>query len=734
MGESGPRGESPGPRSSYLGGVTFSGDQDTLLPAHPEPGDAFDGEVRIENVRWRSDDGGFAVVDVSLADGSPVCVVGALGHLEESSRARVRGRFEMHSRHGLQITADSAEPLDPAGAEGARLYLKTIPGIGNKRAERLIDKYGDDLFDVVDQDPVAVFAAIPGVGAETAAQAAEEWYERRAQRHLYSLLAPQGLGRHVGELISTYGALAVETIREDPYVLTSFHGIGFRSADALALSIGIEPGSPERTHAAAVHALLEAENSGHSHQPIGELIETMRTLLGTEPSMGLIRSAPGVIIEGTLVYREWTLQAERWIAATLKSRAGAKADEGDAPKEAEVAGLTESQREGISNALTHRLSVITGGPGTGKTHLTDALARIAGERELEIMLLAPTGRAARRLTEATGGAAAFTIHKALEWVPGEIPGRDEENPIEADIVVVDESSMLSLEICRFLLAGVSSESKLVLIGDADQLPPVGPGKPFCELIESGIAPTVRLEEVFRQAARSMIVSAAHSIRHGERPRAEPGENEIHDFFVQNKSSAAELAADVVTMATERIPAKFSLDPIRDVQILAPQYRGELGIDALHIRMRDALCGGAERILEGRFRIGEKVITTRSLPEQRIANGTVFIIDGVDNDTSELQLENDSGDLVPLPFSDATALRGGFCASVHKAQGFEIPAVIVCLHSSHAPQLLSRNLLYTAVTRARQLCILAGDQRALGRALANTDALSRYSRLVDRLTD
>ena len=320
--------------------------------------------------------------------------------------------------------------------------------------------------------------------------------------------------------------------------------------------------------------------------------------------------------------------------------------------------------------------------------------------------------------------------------PGEIPGKDEDSPIDADLVIVDEASMLSLEICRHLIAGIAAKTHLVLIGDADQLPPVGPGKPFCELIEAEIAPTVRLEHVFRQARRSMIVGAAHSIRRGEPPRREPstgGEiEEIHDFFRHSRSTADALAEDVITMATERIPAEFGFDPARQVQILSPMYRGPLGIDALHARMRDVLCGSAERVLEGRFRIGEKVITTRGIPELQITNGTIFVIDSADDERSELRLETDLGDYLVLPYRESRSLRGAFCTSVHKAQGIEVPAVIVCLHSSHAPQLLSRNLLYTAITRAQKLCILAGDDRAIARALRNTDATDRHSRLGERM--
>lgn len=712
--------------------MPITSNQEALLDAGPAAGDQFDGEVRVEFIRWASDDGKFAVVDVTLADGSPLCAVGPLGHLEEDSRARLSGTFELHERHGLQLSAREAEPLDPAGIDGVRRYLKSLPGIGTKRADALIDRHGEGLFEAIDRDPEAAFGALKGVNATGAAEAAEEWANRRAERRLYALLAPHGLSRHVGELIAIHGIHAAEEVREEPYSLTLVSGIGFASADRLALSCGIDPGSPERTRAAAVHALLEAENRGHTHLPLPELLSATRALLGTEPSMGQISAAPELVIEGTLVYRGWTHRAECWLATTLGGMARSGPAWSRPPIPSEVEGLNDAQAEATTNALTRRLSLITGGPGTGKTHLTDALSRMAETRDLNIRLLAPTGRAARRLTVATNGAPASTIHKALEWIPGEIPGRDEDSPLEADLVIVDEASMLSLEICRHLIAAIGPETHLVLIGDVDQLPPIGPGKPFCELIEAAIAPTVRLEYVFRQARRSMIVGAAHSIRRGEVPRSEPGEGELHDFYVHNRGSAEELAANVVRIAVERIPAEFDLDPTRQVQILAPQYRGALGIDALHARMREALCGDAEPCLDGRFRVGEKVITTRSLPEQGITNGALFIIDDADDENSELMLETDLGEFVTLPYREARSLRGAFCTSVHKAQGFEVPAVIVCLHGSHAPQLLSRNLLYTAVTRAQQLCVLAGDQRGLARALANVDALDRHSRLAERM--
>lgn len=722
--------------------MSRTAEQEALIDAGPASGDPFEGELTIAFFRFVAADGTFAVAEATLADGTAMPLTGPLGHLAEDERVLVRGTVEHHPRHGLQISVAEAQPLDPAGAEGARRYLRSLPGIGKQRAAELVAAHGDDVFAAIDADPYAAFAAIRGVGPETASRAAEQWAERRMERRLYTLLAPYGLARWVGEVVALHGSDAADAVLADPYSLTQIAGIGFHSADRLAVDQGIEPGSRSRTRAAARHALGEAESRGHTHLPKGELVAALRELLGAEPALSHLAGDESLVVEDGLVYREWTWRAERWLAATLAAMARSEPAWTKPPLAGETEGLTGEQREAVAHALTRRLSVITGGPGTGKTHLTHALVLMAATRKLRIRLLAPTGRAARRLTEATEGAPAATIHKALEWIPGELPGRDEDAPLEADLVIVDESSMLSLEICRYLVAAIGPQTHLVLIGDVDQLPPVGPGKPFCELIDSGLAPTVRLEHVFRQARRSMIVAAAHSIRAGEPPRREPrpdsttGEGnevaEIRDFFRHSRSTAAALADDVVTMATERIGAEFGFDPVREVQVLAPMYRGALGIDALHARIRDILCGSAERVLDGRFRAGEKVITTRAIPELEITNGTILVIDSADDGRSELRLETDLGDHVVLPYEQARALRGAFCTSVHKAQGIELPAVIVCLHSSHAPQLLSRNLLYTAVTRAEKLCVLAGDDRAIALALRNTDATDRHSRLRERM--
>ena len=708
-----------------------------MLDAGPSSGDPFEAEVTIEFFRFTSADGTFAVAEATLDDGTAMPLAGALGHLAEDERALVRGAVEHHPRHGLQITVAEAQPLDPAGAEGARRYLRSLPGIGPKRADELVAEHGEDVFDVIDADPVAVFAALRGVGVKSAERAADEWAERRMERRLYTLLAPHGLSRHVGEVVALHGSAAAELVIEDPYSLTAISGIGFHSADRLAVANGVDPNSRSRTRAAAVHALREAENHGHTHLPRAELVAAIRELLGTEPALPHLEDDDAIVVEDGRYYREWTWRAERWLAATLAGMAAAEPAWSKPPIEGEAPGLNWQQVAAVKNALTRRLSVITGGPGTGKTHLTHALVLMAETRRLKIRLVAPTGRAARRLTEATEGAPATTIHKALEWIPGELPGRDEDAPIEADLVIVDEASMLSLEICRHLVAAIGPDTHLVLIGDVDQLPPVGPGKPFCELIDSGLAPTVRLDYVFRQARRSMIVRAAHAIRAGEQPPHDPNNDpaliEVQDFFRHSRSSPAALADDVIRIATERIPERFELDPVRDVQVLCPMNRGGLGARSLNIELQKALNPPGEVRVERfgwTFGRGDKVMQVANDHPREVYNGDLGIVRRISLEDGELVVDFEGRDIA-YGFGELDEIVLAYATTVHKSQGSEYPAVVIPVTTQHYP-MLQRNLIYTAVTRGKRLVVLVGQKKALSIAVRGQQTRRRWSKLKEWL--
>jgi len=384
----------------------------------------------------------------------------------------------------------------------------------------------------------------------------------------------------------------------------------------------------------------------------------------------------------------------------------------------------------VGGAFGARVSVLTGGPGVGKTACTRAIVEQAEAAGLRIALCAPTGRAARRLEEATGHPAQ-TIHRLLEWMPGREPTFKPGHPLPADLAIVDESSMLNLRLIEVLLGGLAESTHVVLVGDADQLPPIGAGKPFEDLIESGIAPVVRLTQIFRQAARSMITTAAHEINHGRPPHMEPGEEQDHDFFFIERTNPERALEAVVEVVAERAPARFGVDPVREVQALAPMYRGPVGIDALNERLQAELNPRGAAALSDRFRIGDRLIQTRNSHELGLMNGSIVFLRDDDPDAEEILVDADEGAELTIPYGETATLRLAYAISVHKAQGCEVPVVVGVCHRSHS-RMLTRPLLYTAVTRARRSCVLIGDRASLASAVSRDDAGTRYSGLAERL--
>jgi exodeoxyribonuclease V alpha subunit len=702
----------------------------------PNPGeDAFDGEVRVRHVRWAAPEGGFAVLSVEDRDGADVTVAGPLAHLAEGDRARIVGKWTEHERYGLQIQADAAYELDPDDAEGALKYLTTISRIGKRRAQQLVDAHGPTVLEQIDADPEAAFGSLPRMSARAVAAAAESWRERRALRDLYVLLAPHGAGWLASALHERHGPNAVALVRSDPYRLTEEHGIGFETADAIARAHGVAADSPGRYRAAVVHVLQEAERrNGHTFLPLDELGRRARELVGELPE-GLVDdlgAAGAIALEEGRAALPATWEAEAALAEDLAALARAAAAPHPDWLADAVEELTDEQRGAVEAAFERRLSVVTGGPGTGKTTLVSTIARLAERADIALALCAPTGRAARRLEEATGHPAT-TIHRLLEWIPQEGPLRGSGYPVECDLLVVDESSMLSLDVARMLFDAVADDTAVVMVGDADQLPPIGAGKPFADLIDSGAAPVTRLTHVFRQSAQSMIVSAAHAVRHGERPPTQPADGQLHDFFLMDRGNDAAAADTVVELATGRLARHYDVDPIREVQVLAPIYRGALGIDSLNERVRAALNPDGEELLDGDIRAGDKLIQTRNDYETGLMNGQIAIAIGADADDEQLVVDVDDGRRLEIPATAVRWLRPAYAISVHRAQGCEMPVVVIPVHSAYGG-MLSRNLLYTAITRARQACVLVGQPEAVARAARRADAFRRHTRLASLVGD
>jgi exodeoxyribonuclease V alpha subunit len=693
---------------------------------------SYTGTVEVLGVIFRAEDDGYAVLEVRETEGEELgfALVGPVGHLEEGDRAEVSGEWQTHSRYGRQLRASGALPLDPTDREGQVAYLTSLRHIGKRRAERLVAEHGDGVLRAIAANPQAVFASLSGMGPDQAAAATESWHASRAVRDLHVQLAPHGLAHLAAPIHARYGERSMNVLHEDPYRLTEVAGVGFVRADKIALAADVPPESSRRAQAAALYALIEAEQQGNSYLPLEELTGRAAALLGLAPDPDVIAQAPGTVEDEARIYREPTLASEREVARTLAARAAEPPELDHDPGEEPRDELTDEQWAAVRGAFSARISVLTGGPGVGKTVCTRAIVAEAEAANATIALCAPTGRAARRLEEATGHEAK-TIHRLLEWFPGREAAFRPGRPLPVDLVIVDESSMLNLRLMEVLLGGLAESTHVVLVGDADQLPPIGAGKPFEDLIDSGIAPVVRLNQIFRQAARSMITTAAHEINHGREPHTEPGPDQDRDFFFIERTVAERALETVVEVVATRAPASFAVDPIREVQVLAPMYKGPVGIDALNERLQAELNPDGKRALAGRFRIGDRLIQTRNSHELGLMNGSIVFLRGDDPEDEEIVVDTDDGATLVIPYGETGTLKLAYAISVHKAQGCEVPVVVGVCHRSHS-RMLTRPLLYTAITRARRSCVLVGDRAALAGAVRRDDGGGRHSGLAARL--
>jgi exodeoxyribonuclease V alpha subunit len=692
---------------------------------------SYAGTVEVLGVIFRAEDDGYAVLEVQEAgSGEGFALVGPVAHLGAGDRAEVSGEWQTHSRYGRQLRAQGALPLDPADREGQVAYLTSLRHIGPARAERLVDEHGEGVLQAIAANPQGIFGSLRGVSANQAAAATESWHASRAIRDLHVQLAPHGLAHLAAPIHARYGEHSMTVLHEDPYRLTEVDGVGFARADRIALAADVPPESSRRAQAAALYALIEAEQQGNSYLPLAELSARTAKLIGLAPDPEVLVEAHGLLDDEGRVYRELTRESEIAVAATLLRRLAAPPHLEHEAGENPGARLTDEQWAAVRGAFSSRISVLTGGPGVGKTECTKEIVAEALAANATIALCAPTGRAARRMEEATGHEAK-TIHRLLEWMPGREPTFRPGHPLPADLVIVDESSMLNLRLAEVLLGGLAETTHVVFVGDADQLPPIGAGKPFEDLIASEAAPVVRLSQIFRQAARSMITTAAHEINQGRRPHLQPAEDQDHDFFFIDRPNAERALATVVEVVAERAPKSFGVDPIRDVQVLAPMYRGAVGIDALNERLQTRLNPDGKVALNERFRIGDRLIQTRNSHELGLMNGSIIFLRVDKPDEEAIVVDTDDGGSLVIPYGETGTLRLAYAISVHKAQGCEVPVVVAVCHRSHS-RMLTRPLLYTAITRARNSCVLVGDLGALGAAVQRGDGGGRHSGLAQRL--
>jgi exodeoxyribonuclease V alpha subunit len=725
---------------------------------------AFDSEVAVRRIRFANPESGWAVIEAVGDDGEPVVLVGALAHLEERERFHVTGDWVQDSRFGMQVKVSAAQPLPPSDEDGDAViaYLHKVKHVGAKRATRLIDRYGPAaVFDAIDDDPHTAFRAA-GLRGTAITDAIRSWERLRVTRRLHLLLAPHGLAYLAPRIREAYGDSAYRVVCEQPYELTSVFSVGFLIADRIAQLLGVAPDSPQRTRAAVLHVLSEAERDGSTCLPLERLLPAINELLAdsriTETEIDVLVDAGDLVREEERwIYRTQTAELEAELAERVHELLAGPTDERLDGARARSGGngsdehdqLTPEQLRGLENAFAHRLSLITGGPGTGKTASIRAIGTAAAAERARVLLVAPTGRAAIRMHEASG-MRATTVHSALGWIPGEGPTHDEHDPLPCDLLIVDETSMANLELLVTLLRAVGPKAHVVLVGDADQLAPVGAGKPFAELISSGSAPTTRLTHIFRQAAGSMIVQAAHAIRRGETPTFAQAPNMRRDLFLIERSDPRAAREEIVSLVAERLPAHYEVDPIRDIQVFAPVYRGELGIDALNEALRDRLNPDGQPIRGGRLRIGDKLMMTgRNLHELGLMNGTVLRLldevggaragDGDGGDDDESASSDDAALLLAAedqvfryPPEQSDRLRLAYACSVHRGQGIELPVAVIVAHPTAGAFFLRREMLYTAITRAKLATVIVGSRDVVARAARTPDTGRRHSRLAERL--
>jgi exodeoxyribonuclease V alpha subunit len=694
--------------------------------------------VEVAAVRWRAPGDDFAVLAAVTDEGDEVTLTGALAHVHEGEALDVRGAWREHPRHGRQLHVEHVRSHGATSVAAVEAYLASVKHVGPRGAAWLVERHGPSaVLAEVDRDPRARLREVPGIGARRIAAAVRSWEDQHAQRAVRLFLDEHGVpAAAAGRIARALGPGALDTLRADPYAAAELDGVGFATADALARALGTPPDSPSRLDAGLLHALHEAEADGHCNLPRAELADRAFRLLGADASARLdeLVQDARLVAHGDVVADPVLDRVEARLARRARELADAPGALRLRVPEQPVSGAfvpSQTQWSVVELVLRHRLVVLTGGPGTGKTSSMRALVDVVRGQSRTVRLCAPTGKAARRLAETTG-APATTIHRLLEWVPGEGFVRGPDDPIPGtDVLIVDEASMLSVRLAEALLSAVGPRTHVLLVGDVDQLAPVGPGRVLEDLIASGVVPTVRLTEIFRQAARSLIVRAAHAINHGEEPPTTAGADDVRDFFRVVRDDPAAIFDEVVSLAAARLPEHYGLDARTDVLVLAPMHKGPAGVDALNDELRARLNPDGRPVPGTPFRVGDRLIQTRNDHERELMNGELAVLAHHDDDRDALLLDCDDGRTLRLPVAESGTLRLAHAISVHKSQGSQAPAVVVPVWRGHHV-MLTRNLVYTAVTRAERVCVLVGDHHGLRTALARPDAGRRHTLLAQRL--
>lgn len=708
-----------------------------------------DLEGVMERITFQNPDNGFTIARFNPAErAGQVTVKGILFSVQPGEYLALKGTWEDDPKWGRQFKVVSYRPHIPTTSKGLEKFLSSdwVYGIGPEYAKRLVKHFGVELLDIIENEPTRL-REVRGMGRVRCETLIESYRKHREVREIILFLQSYNVPTTLAaKIYSEYGDASLSVLREDPYRLADdIFGVGFLTADVIARKLGLPKDSPKRIRAAVKYALKKATEDGHTYLPREELVAAAVELTETDEKAGMdavkyLALAEDIVVEDNeRVFLIPLIIGEKYIAKRLAEMSKGKVRVYDDEKlgriiseieDREKLALNEEQRRGISSCYANQLVVITGGPGTGKSTALRILCRLFERLQKAVVLASPTGRAAKRLSESCG-CPAYTVHRLLEFNPrGGGFLRNEKNPLTGDVFVIDEASMLDNMVCYHLLRALPKGARLVLVGDVDQLPSVGAGNILKDVINSGIVHTVRLEEIFRQAEHSAIIVNAHRINKGSIPILE-GDTIKKDFRMIVVEEPAKIAETIVNITSEKLKKRF--DPKKDVQVLSPMHNGDAGARNLNRMLQEKLnpaVKNEELIIGGRsFRVGDRIMQIRNNYDKEVFNGDIGSITQINLQERELIVGFDHA--VHYKLSELDELQHAYSITVHKSQGSEYPVVVIPLTTQHYV-MLQRNLLYTAVTRAKELCILVGSKRALGIALRNDHLAHRYTYLSERL--
>ncbi|HEY3570740.1 MAG TPA: ATP-dependent RecD-like DNA helicase [Thermoanaerobaculia bacterium] len=717
-----------------------------------ETRDATTLEGVLERVVFSNEDNAWSVVRLQVPGYRDlVTAVGNLLGVQPGENLRLSGSWINDPKYGRQFRVASYATVTPATLNGIEKYLGSglIRGIGKVMASRLVAAFGLETLDVIESRPERL-TEVEGIGPKRRKEIVRAWEEQREIKEVMVFLQSHGVSTHYAiKIYKAYGAHATRLVQENPYRLaTDIYGIGFKSADKIAAALGIPKDAPQRIEAGTLYLLDQGGDRGHVFLPRKTLIEEAEKLLeaaagGVETAIAALAETEQIVLEEmpdeTAVFLKSLHTAESGVAARIRTLLiqpmlplEIDLDRAlDWFEKQERIDLARQQRQAIRAGLTRKALVITGGPGTGKTTLVRGIVRILEKKRQKILLAAPTGRAAKRLSEATGGEAT-TLHRLLEFNPQTRSfDRNREHPLSCDLLIVDEASMLDTVLAHHVLRAVPDHGRLILVGDVDQLPSVGPGRVLADLIRSEAVEVVRLTEIFRQAERSLIVVNAHRVNQGVMPILESVDSQGDFFFIERTEPEA-IVETIAEIVAKRIPGRFGLNPVEQLQVLTPMNRGSLGTDNLNATLRGLLNPEGPMVTRGghSLRVGDKVMQVRNNYDLEVFNGDIGRVCAIDEVDQIVKVIID-GREVAYDYGSLDELVLAYACTIHKSQGSEYPCVIIPLHTTHYV-MLQRNLLYTALTRAKRLAILVGEERALRVAVGNKRVRPRFTRLAERL--